>query len=246
MKRGRALSIVIGLALGSAAGIGAVSSQTTWLDEPAIEEVSLEWESIPIEITGEHDADPILIEDEIEVIPEEILGTEPEPMIVHTRTNDVATHWWEIPGEYENDPLIPDDIEEAALIYGGMFDICPEFLMAVCDRETGGTYRTDLIDETGTCFGCMQINIRAQRERIAAYGLTADDMLTADGGMIVAASYISELFAEYEDPAVVLMHYNGATIALRKYQKTGELNSYTRHVLNLAYEMEERHGKHQF
>ena len=74
-----------------------------------------------------------------------------------------------------------------------------------------------------------------------AFGLHPEDMLTADGGMIVAASYVAELFDKYEDPAVVLMKYNGASTALKEYRKTGELNYYTEYVLRLSQELEEKH-----
>lgn len=220
MKRGTALAVVLGLAVGSAAGVGEIYSQTDWLDDPIIAEAA-EWEPIP-------ESDLPMVEE---------IGADP------VRTHDVVTQWWEVSGEYRNDPDIPDEIEEAALIYGEMFNICPEFLMAICNRETGGTYRTDVKDETGMCWGCMQINIKAQAPRIKAYGLTKEDMLTADGAMIVAASYLAELFEEYGDPGVVLMKYNGATAALKKYMKSGQLNGYTAYVLKLSEELERRHGK---
>ena len=89
--------------------------------------------------------------------------------------------------------------------------------------------------------GTQQINIVAQAERLAAYGLTPEDMLTYEGGALIAFSYIAELFDKYEDPAVVLMKYNGASTALKKYKQTGELNYYTRWVLNKSQELEEKH-----
>lgn len=78
---------------------------------------------------------------------------------------------------------------------------------------------------------------------MADYGLTEEDMLSADGGMIVAASLVAELFETYQDPAIVLMKYNGAKTALAKYRKTGELNYYTRYVLDLAAKLQEKHQK---
>lgn len=156
--------------------------------------------------------------------------------------DELENEWWWTGDERENDPTIPDDIEEAAYIYGRMFDLSPELLEAICYEETGGTYREDLIDKTGLCYGPMQIQIKAQEDRIAAYGLEAEDMLTADGAMLVAASYLAELRETYEDMVVVLMKYNGASTALKKYRETGELNAYTRHVLNRMKKLLEQHG----
>lgn len=201
---------------------GAILSQTDWLDVPEVIAADYEWEEIP-ETETPWNADSVN-----------------EWLKIREETKDERS-WWE--EKYVNDPDIPDDIEEAAYIYGEMFNICPEFLEAICDKETGGTYRCDLKDRSGTCWGCMQINIKAQQERMADYGLTEEDMLSADGGMIVAASLVAELFETYQDPAIVLMKYNGAKTALAKYRKTGELNYYTRYVLDLAAKLQEKHQK---
>ena len=248
MQRGTALAVVVGVALGGAAGFGEVSTQTNWLKEPIIASAA-EWEpisggetEIKEESTDSENANTMNKGASITVGDGGVTIETPEQIVI-THDIDVIKNWWEVPGEMVNDPDIPDDIEEAAYIYGTMFNICPEFLEGVSNRETGGTYRCDLIDGTGTCYGCMQINVKAQAERIAAYGLTTADMLTADGAMLVAASYLSELFDQYIDPAVVLMKYNGAASALREYKHTGKLNGYTAYVLRTSAELERRHGK---
>lgn len=218
MKRGTAISIILGLALGSVAGLAEVEAHTDWLDDPIIAEAA-EWEPIPdTAVSMSYGADP-------------------------ERTHDIVTRIWEIDGEYQNDTDIPDDIEEAALIYGEMFGICPELLEAICSRETGGTYRTDLVGDKGQSLGCMQINTTQQAERIAAYGLTAEEMYKPDCAMLVAASFLSELVDRYEDIGEVLYRYNGAITDLKEYHKTGQLNEYVAYVLQLSEELEEKHGK---
>lgn len=207
---------------------GAILSQTDWLKEPTVIAADYEEEycegCCEEEITVEAPADP----------EEDAPGQQ-----VHTRDEEMVANWWEF--EYVNDPDLPDELEEACYIYGEVFSICPEFLEAVSGKETGETYKEDLKDKSGKCWGPFQINVTAQKERIDAYGLTPEDMLTYDGGALIAASYIAELFDKYEDPAVVLMKYNGASTALKKYKKTGELNYYTRWVLNKSMELEEKH-----
>lgn len=231
MKKGTIPALLMGMSLSVLPCLCAVESQTDWLNVPEVYACDYKWEKIDTEgLPAPWDAETMSawLEDH---------GTIPG----RTHDEDVIKTWWEL--AYGNDPDIPDDIEEAAYIYGGMFNICPELLMAICDKETGGTYRCDLADKSGTCVGPMQINLVAQRERIADYGLISDDMYTADGAMIVAASYIAELFETYEDPAVVLMKYNGAVTDLKEYRKSGKINYYTDYVLALAAELEEKHKR---
>jgi len=218
MNRGTIIAIILGVALGNAAGLGAISSQTTWMDEPVIVDAP-EWEPIPEE--------------------EEPEETGCDPIRTHEVETDVIKAIW----GYPNDPDIPDDVEEACNIYGEMYDICPEFLMAIANKETGGTYRADVKSRDGRCWGVMQINPAIHRARIAEYGLSKDDMLTADCCIMVSAAYLRQLFDEYSDPAVVLMKYNGATTALQTYWKTGKMNYYTRYILDKSRELEEKHTR---
>jgi len=218
MNRGTALALVIGSALGIAAGYGEIKAQTDWVDEPVVAEAAT-WEEIPEEETVEY--------------------VEP----VRTHHEDVMADHWTLLWDYPNDPEIPDDVEEACNIYGRMFNICPEFLMAVADKETGGTYRTEVKDKTGRCWGCMQVNPYVHKERLEAYGLDKTDLLTADGCILISAAYLADLFAEDPDPAVVLMKYNGADTALKSYYRTGVPNHYTRYILEKSEELEARHGR---
>ena len=56
--------------------------------------------------------------------------------------------------------------------------------------------------------------------------------------MIVACDYLEELFEEYEEPSIVLMAYNGDS----RWQQ-GEISYYAEHILEMAAELEEKHGK---
>ena len=89
----------------------------------------------------------------------------------------------------------------------------------------------------------MQINLSAQGDRIAAYGLEAEDMLEPDACILVAASYLRDLFDEYEDCGTVLCIYNGNTTGLREYRATGKLPEYAAEVLERSADFEIRHGK---
>lgn len=223
------LAVLLGIGLSILPTYGAICSQTTWLDEPVL---AAEGESLQGDIH-------YLIEyiDTDEPM-DDVEADCPEPPHRPTEEETLRT-WWEI--DHVNDPDIPDELEEACYIYGAMFNISPEFGLGIGNVETGGTYQEDVIDSTGKCWGTFQINIDAQAERIAAYGLTPEDMLTYDGGALVAFSYLAELFDKYEDPAIVLMKYNGASTALKEYRQTGKLNHYTNYVLNFSRDLEEKH-----
>ena len=140
-----------------------------------------------------------------------------------------------------DDPDIPDDVEMLALTYGAEFNICPEFLEAIAFYES--TYGTNI--ENGSCIGLMQVNLSCeeQQERMALCGYTDADMYKNGPSMHVAADYLEDLFKEYEDPAEVLMRYNGDRSGLKKYKKSGKISDYSNKILTLAEELEVKHGK---
>ena len=140
-----------------------------------------------------------------------------------------------------DDPDIPDDVEMLALTYGAEFKICPEFLEAIAFYES--TYGLNI--ENGTCIGLMQVNLACeeQQDRMTLYGYTDADMYKNGPSMHVAADYLRDLFTEYEDPAEVLMRYNGDRTGLKKYKKSGKISDYSNKILTLAEELEVKHGK---
>ena len=140
-----------------------------------------------------------------------------------------------------DDPDIPDDVEMLALTYGAEFNICPEFLEAIAFYES--TYGTNI--ENGSCIGLMQVNLscKEQQDRMSLYGYTDADMYKNGPSMHVAADYLRDLFTEYEDPAEVLMRYNGDRTGLKKYKKSGKISDYSNKILTLAEALEVKHGK---
>jgi len=133
-------------------------------------------------------------------------------------------------------PDIPIEVQDAAIYYGKKYNICPEFLMAIAFCES--SYRADAVN--GNCKGLMQINIDAQYERMDELGITEDDLWIPYRNMEVAADYLAELFAEYEDCGVVLMKYNGDS-RVWEYAEEGIMSEYATKVLALSTELEEYH-----
>lgn len=134
------------------------------------------------------------------------------------------------------DSDIPVEVQEAAEKWGKIYNICPEFLMAMAFKES--SYIPTV--SNGNCLGLMQVNPRWHGERIERLGVT--DIYSIDGNMAVAADYLAELFNKYEDPAVVLMVYNGDSRA----QEEGYISDYAEKILTLSAELEEKHGKTRY
>lgn len=134
----------------------------------------------------------------------------------------------------EYDPDIPKEVQEAAEYYGKKYSISPEFLEAVAWKES--KYNPDAVNASGTCIGLMQVNPKWHKARMEK--LNVEDLTDLDGCMEVAADYLYELFEKYEDPATVLMVYNGDSS-----WKQGNVSKYAKGILKMARELEEKHKK---
>lgn len=116
------------------------------------------------------------------------------------------------------------------------YNICPEFIEAVIERES----RWDPDAVNGDCIGLMQISARWHKDRMERLGTA--DLTDPRDNILVGVDYLAELFDKYEDPGMVLMVYNGDSRA-KIYQKTGELSDYAAGILERAEELERRNGK---
>lgn len=128
------------------------------------------------------------------------------------------------------------EVEELSIRVGEEFCICPETLQAIAWQES--RYQEEA--EAGGCSGLMQISERWHRERMERLGVT--DLHDPEGCMRVAADYLAELAAWYEDISMVLMIYNGDSQAA-EYGETGELSDYAAAILEKSYQLEQEHGK---
>lgn len=134
------------------------------------------------------------------------------------------------------DTEAPIEVQEACMKWGGVYDICPELLQAICWNES--RYETDL--ENGTCVGIMQINEPVHTARIEKLGVT--DIYDLDENIHIGADLLAELFASYPDAGTVLGLYHGEKNAVSK-GKTGNYSTYTKTILEKSYELERVHGK---
>ena len=133
---------------------------------------------------------------------------------------------------------IPEEIYQNANIIGNEFNICPELLMALAERES--CFQADA--ENGACKGLMQVNAKTHSQRFEDAGWNSSDWSDSYKNMYVAASYLADLFDKYEDVGIVLGVYHGESNAVEK-GKSGKLSSYTIKILKRSEELERLSGK---
>lgn len=130
---------------------------------------------------------------------------------------------------------VPEEIRQAAEEIGNMYHIAPEFIIATCWVESN--YNRHAVNKAGTCFGLMQVYEKYHWDRMERLGVT--DIYSIYGNMLVGTDYLAELFDKYEDPATVLMVYNGDDNALNE----GYYSDYADSVLTLSANLERKAGK---
>lgn len=133
---------------------------------------------------------------------------------------------------------IPEDIYMDAEIIGHEFNICPELLLAIAERES----RFQAEAKNGSCKGLMQLNTACHKARFEEMGWSTTDWSNDYINMFVAADYLAELFEKYEDVGIVLGVYHGESDAVRRGQ-SGRLSSYVTEILERSEELERLAGK---
>lgn len=136
----------------------------------------------------------------------------------------------------------PEDAEISETAYkaceeiGEEYGICPELLMAIIEKESGG--QPDA--ENGDCKGLMQISAKWHKDRMKRLGVT--DLFDERSNILVGADYLSDLFESYEDPALVLMVCHGERNAVSNAE-SGHISDYAREILRRSLELERSRGK---
>lgn len=138
----------------------------------------------------------------------------------------------------EEETGVPEDIYEYAEVIGNEFDICPELLMALAERES--CFQADA--ENGPCKGLLQVNANTHKQRFVDAGWKSSEWMDPYKNMYVGASYLHDLFVQYEDVGIVLGLYHGEKNAVSK-GKSGSLSSYVTKILERSAELERIHGK---
>ena len=139
----------------------------------------------------------------------------------------------------------PGYISELELIeiteeIGNQYDICPELLQAMAERES--SLKIDAIN--GDCKGLMQISERWHVDRMERLGVT--DIDEPYYNILLAADFLVELYNEPGSPHAteyVLMRYNMKIETANRLWEAGEITDYASSIVARAEELERLHGK---
>ena len=135
------------------------------------------------------------------------------------------------------DTYISKEVQRACIKYGEEYNICPELLMAMCEKESSG--RADAVN--GPCKGLLQVNENVHKERMERLGVT--NLYDIDSNVKVAADYLLELFEENEDIYLVLMKYNMGDATAERLYEQGIYSKYAVSITERSEELERIHGK---
>lgn len=202
------LNIALGVILGALLGYGYAKNQS---------ELRLQQELRVAEMKARETYKIILVED---------VG-----LLKNEESEEVA----EVEPEPYNHPDVPDEVEEAARVYGDEYGLSPELLMAVAFAES--SYRPDA--QNGSCTGLMQVSQKWHKERAEGLGYTLEDFWDLRANMHIAADYLAELFELYGDPGTVLMTYNGDSKAWAYSLGDADLSGYATKILRMTAELEQ-------
>ena len=113
----------------------------------------------------------------------------------------------------------------------------PELVLAIIEVES--CYQSDVVNDSGTCFGLMQINKKSHKELIEKVG--CKDIFDERDNIIIGIGILKDLFNKYDKVEYVLMAYNGGEEYLQKQIKKGiSSTSYTKKVLAVQERLNEQ------
>ena len=136
----------------------------------------------------------------------------------------------------ETDTYICEEYQEYIYEISSEYCICPEFVMAIVERESTGRANA----KNGTCTGLMQVSSKWHKDRMERLGVT--DLYDPYSNILVGVDYLLELFERYGDPGMVLMVYNGSSDAEIRWE-SGNYTDYALGILNRSEKLERIHGK---
>lgn len=142
---------------------------------------------------------------------------------------------------------IPTEIIEITEIVGQKYEICPELLQAIIWQES----RCIPTVKNAACSGLMQINVSQSfnknhiKEMAADKNLTyAEAIFNAEINIEAGAQLLKYLFDNFgDDPAEILMRYNGDSTNLKQYKSGGDMSQYAADTLEISELLERAHGK---
>jgi soluble lytic murein transglycosylase-like protein len=133
---------------------------------------------------------------------------------------------------------ISDTAYEACVLYGDLYGIEPELLMAMIECESSGVPTAT----NGNCIGLMQVSSYWHADRMERLGCY--DLYDTTQNIHVGADYMAELLDKYGNVYLALMVYNmGDSTALNLYEQ-GIYSNYSTGIVERAKELKELHNNY--
>lgn len=134
--------------------------------------------------------------------------------------------------EYYDVPL-DEDIQEHIFATCEEYDVSPEIVIAVIERES--QFDSATIGDNGKSVGLMQIQSRWHQERMDRLG--CNDLADPFQNITVGVDYLAELQANDPDVYWVLMAYNGGPSYANKMAKKDKVSEYAASVVKRTKEL---------
>lgn len=138
------------------------------------------------------------------------------------------------------DTWILEEYQKYCAEIGRKYNICPELLIAMIERESNG--RAGASNSVGDT-GLLQVNPKWHYRRMERLGVT--DLYDPYENITVAADYLSELFKQEDDLYLVLMKYNMNPKIAEKLYREGNYSKYAMGIAKRAWELERIHEKEE-
>ena len=129
------------------------------------------------------------------------------------------------------DTWICEEYQVYAEEIGEQYNICPELIMAIIERESSG--QADAVN--GSCKGLMQVSERWHCDRMEKLGVT--DLYDPYSNILVGTDYLVDLIERYEELPMVLMTYNGSSDAAERME-SGNFTEYATGIIERAEDLE--------
>ena len=154
---------------------------------------------------------------------------------IKSEIEDYTKYMVEIDTSNIKETYLSKEIQNYCIEIGNMYNICPEFIMAIIEAESSGNQYA----VNGGCKGLMQIYEKYHKDRMERLGVT--DIFDIRGNILVGTDYLSELFVDYDDPGMVSMVYNGDSSANDYWNSDGALSKYANKILKRSADLELLH-----
>ena len=165
-----------------------------------------------------------------------VIETQTVDAIAETKNKNKYTETYSQPAAVaEEGTYICTEYQQYIYEISAEYNVCPELIMAIIERESSG--RADAVN--GDCKGLMQVSERWHKDRMERLGVT--DLYDPYDNIVVGTDYLMELATRYKDVGIVLMKYNGDSRVNAFIRGECELSDYAVGILERSAQLKALH-----